>query len=293
MSQRTILSLTGVLVVLSLLLGACGSSTTQVPVTQAPAIQTPAITESPAEAPTTTRTGAWVDEIVFTSIDEVPNAVAQLQAGQLDMYPSQSSDPDTYNIVKADPNLAYSNSYGYWVSIMFNDAVFNNGKLNPFSNPKIREAVNWMIDRDYIVQEGMGGLGTPRYIPILSTFPDYPRYADLARPLEAKYAYNFDKANSVISAELEGMGAVKDANGKWTYKGEQIVIVGLIRSEDERKIIGNYACDQFEKLGFACERQVRTRTELAPIWQQGVVENGEFNFYTGTNYYQNLQRDEG
>lgn len=295
MSHKTLFVLTSTLVVLGLLLGACGPSATatQAPVAEPTKAQEQAPADEPTAAPATTRTGAWVDEIVFTSIDEVANAIAQLQAGQLDMYPSQSSDPDAYNIVKSDPNLAYSNSYGYWVSILFNDAVFNNGTLNPFSNPKIREAVNWMIDREYIVQEGMGGLGTPRYIPILSVFPDYPRYADLARPLEAKYAYNFDKADEVISAEMEAMGAVKNADGKWTYNGQPVKLVGLIRSEDEREFIGNYVCDQFEKLGFACERQIRTRTELAPIWQQGVVENGEFNFYTGTNYWPNLLRDEG
>ncbi len=109
----------------------------------------PAATEAPAtatEAPVaTTRTGGWVDEIIFTSIDEVPNAVAQLQAEQFDMYASNpAEDPDTCNIVKSDPSLAYSNSYGYWDSILFNEAVFNNGTLNPFSNPKIREAANWL-----------------------------------------------------------------------------------------------------------------------------------------------------
>jgi peptide/nickel transport system substrate-binding protein len=295
--SRKIFVFISLLVVLGMVLSACAPAAATEPAvaeTEAPSVPATQAPAAATEAPVaTTRTGGWVDEIVFTSIDEVPNAVAQLQAGQLDMYPSQSSDADTYNIVKSDPDLSYSNSYGYWVSILFNDAVFNNGKLNPFSNPKIREATNWLIDRDYIVQEGMGGLGNPRYVPILSAFPDYARYADLARPLEAKYAYNFDKANSVISTELEGMDAVKDANGKWTYKGEPIVIVGLIRSEDEREFIGNYVCDQFEKIGFTCDRQVRTRTELAPIWQQGVPENGEFNFYTGTNYWQNLLRDEG
>lgn len=295
MSHKSLFSLASLIVILGLLLGACGSTVTdtQAPATEATAATQSAATESPAEAPKSTRTGAWVDEIVFTSIDEVTNAVAQLQAGQLDMYPSQSSDADTYNTVKSDPKLAYSNSYGYWVSLLFNDAVFNNGTLNPFSNPKIREAVNWLIDRNYIVQEGMGGLGKPRYVPLLSAFPDYARYADLVRPLENKYAYNFDKANSVISAEMEGMGAVKDANGKWTYNDKPITLTGLIRSEDERTFIGNYACDQFEKIGFTCNRQVRTRTELAPIWQQGVPENGEWNFYTGTNYWPNLLRDEG
>ena len=286
------------LVVLSMVFAACApaaTTATEAPgqATEEPAATEAPATEAPAEQPSTTRTGAWVDEIIFTSVDEAPNAVAQLQAGSLDMYPSQSSDPDTYEIVKSDPNLAYSDSYGYWVSITFNEAVFNNGTLNPFSNPKIREAVNWLIDREYIVQEGMGGLGTPRYVPILSTFPDYPRYADLARPIESKYAYNVDKAESIISAEMEGMGAVKNAEGKWTYNGQPVKLIGLIRSEDEREFVGNYLCDQLEKIGFTTERQVRTRNELAPIWQQGVMENGEFNFYTGTNYWQNLQRDEG
>ncbi len=300
MSHKTLLSVMSLMVVLSLLLGACGSTATQPPaVTDAPVVTqapeaTKAPTETPTEAPKSTRTGAWVDEVVFTSIDDVASAVAQMQAGQLDMYPSQSDDVDTYEIVKSDPNLAYSNSYGYWISLLFNTAVFTDtGVLNPFSNPKIREAVNWLIDRDYIAQEGMGGLGTSRYITILNTFPDYARYADLARPLESKYAYNFDKAEQVISAEMEAMGAARNAEGKWTFGGNPIVLTGLIRSEDARTFVGNYACDQFEEIGFACDRQVRTRNELAPIWQQEPPENGAWNFYTATNYWPNLLRDEG
>lgn len=250
------------------------------------------MTEEPA-APQTDRKGAWVDEVIFTSVDEVANAVAQIQAGQLDLYAYLAEDPDTFEIVKSDPNLAYSLSYGSWDSILFNDAVFNNNTLNPFSNPKIREATNWLVDRNYLVQEALGGLGTPRSVPILSTFPDYAMYADLVRPVESKYAYDFDRAEEVISAEMEAMGATKNAEGKWTYNGAPVVIIGLIRSEDEREVLGNYFCDQLEKIGFTCDRQVRTRTELAPIWQQGVVENGEFHFYTAGNYWPNLQRDEG
>jgi peptide/nickel transport system substrate-binding protein len=297
--SRKIFSLVSLLVVISMLLAACGG---QAAATEAPIVETqePAAvaTESPAAMPTeapavTTRTGGWLDEIIFTSVDEVTNAVAQIQANQLDLYAYLADDPDTYETVKNDPSLAYSLSYGSWDSILFNDAEFNNGKLNPFTNPKIREATNWLIDRDYLVQEAQGGLGTARYVPLLSAFPDYARYADLVRPIESKYAYNFEKADQIISTEMEGMGAVKNADGKWTYKGEPVVIIGLIRSEDEREIIGNYFCDQLEKIGFTCDRQVRTRTELAPIWQQGVVENGEFNFYTAGNYWPNLLRDEG
>jgi peptide/nickel transport system substrate-binding protein len=296
--SRKIFAFVSLLVVFGLVLAACAPTTA----TEAPAVveteepSAPA-TEAPApaaEAPAaTTRTGGWLDEIVFTSIDEVTNAVAQIQADQLDLYAYLADDPDTYEIVKNDPNLAYSLSYGSWDSILFNDAEFNNGKLNPFSNPKIREAANWLIDREYVSQEALGGLGGPRYVTILSAFPDYARYADLVRPIESQYAYDLEKADEIISAEMEAMGAFKNADGKWTYKDEPVVIIGLIRSEDEREIIGNYFCDQLEKIGFTCDRQVRTRTELAPIWQQGVVENGEFHYYTAGNYWPNLLRDEG
>jgi peptide/nickel transport system substrate-binding protein len=289
-----IFNIVSLMVALSMALAACGQATS----TKQPAeTQAPVVTEAPAavatEAPATTRTGAWVDEIVFTSIDEAPNAVAQLQADQIDLYAYLAEDADTFAIVKDDPNLAYSMSYGSWDSILFNVAEFNNGKLNPFVNSKIREATNWLVDRNYLVQEALGGLGTTRVVSQLNTFPDYVLYADLIRPVESKYAYNLDKAKGIIGAEMEAMGATKNADGKWTFNGEPVVIIGLIRSEDERTFVGNYFCDQLEAVGFTCDRQVRTRTELSPIWTQGVPANGEFHFYTAGNYWGNILRDEG
>ena len=299
MNRKILYTLFSLLMVVVIALGACAA-----PEQQATEEPKPVMTEEPAEpveepaaeepaAPTTTRTGAWVDEVIFTSIDEVPNAVAQIQADQLDLYAYLAQDPDTFEIVKSDPNMTYSLSYGSWDSILFNTAEFNNGTLNPFSNPKIREATNWLMDRDYLVQEAVGGLGTPRYISQLNTFPDYALYADLIRPMEGKYAYNFEKGEQIIATEMEAMGAVKNADGKWTYNDEPVVIIGLIRSEDERAFLGNYFCDQMEAVGFTCDRQVRTRTELSPIWIQGIPENGEFSFYTAGNYWGNLLRDEG
>jgi peptide/nickel transport system substrate-binding protein len=239
------------------------------------------------------RNGAWVDQIVFTSIDEAPNAIAQLQADALDLYAYFVEDPDAFEAVKEDPGLTYSVAYGSWDSLLFNPSgpEFQDGRLNPFAVQKVREAVNWLIDREYLVQEAVGGLGAPKFVPLISAFPDYALYADLIRPLEAKYAYNFDKAVEVITAEMEAMGA-EMVDGQWTYNGEPVTIIGLIRSEDERTEIGNYFCNQLEELGFACDRQIRTRTELAPIWQQSDPTEGQWHFYTGGNYYPILVRNQ-
>ena len=49
--------------------------------------------------------------------------------------------------------------------------------LNPFADQQMREAINWMIDRDYVAQEIFGGLGIPMYTLIDANVPDYARYA--------------------------------------------------------------------------------------------------------------------
>jgi len=302
--SRKITTVLGLLLAFSMVLAACAPAKTSTPVaTEPPATEPPVVepTAVPTEPPST-RTGAWVDEVVFTSIDEVPIAVAQLQADALDLYAYLAEDPETFQIVKEDPNLAYSMAYGSWDSYMFNtygeatgDHLFADGRLNPMSIRKVREAINYLIDRDYLVQEVMGGLANPRYVGLLGTFPDYARFADLIRPIEAKYAYNVETAVSMIAEAMTAAGATLDANGKWSFNGAVVTVIALIRSEDEREALGNYLCDQLElpEVGLTCDRQVRTRSELSPIWSQSVTAEGQWNFYTAGNYYPSLVRDEG
>ncbi len=66
--------------------------------------------------------------------------------------------------------------------------------MNPFSDAKIREAMNWAIDRNYVVQEIAGGLANPMYTAFDTTFPDFARYAGLFGAIATQYAYNLPKA---------------------------------------------------------------------------------------------------
>jgi peptide/nickel transport system substrate-binding protein len=265
--------------------------------TEAPAVKEPTATASaePAE-PQTSRKGGWADTIVYTSINTLPDAVAQLKADAVDVYAYGGSDRDAFQATVDDPNLQYAIAYGNSVrAFMFNPAgpTFQDGRLNPFSNPKIREACNWLIDRKYIAQESIGPMGMPQTVVLISAMPDYVRYADLIRPLEAKYAYNFDKAKEAISAEMTAMGATMGADGKWQFNGAPVTLVGLIRSEDDRTMMGNYFSDQLEKIGFTVDRQVRTRTELSPIWGRSDPTQGQWSFYTGGWGYNSIARNAG
>ena len=145
------------LIAFSLALAACApqvAATTEAPsaqteepaVTEAP---TDAATEAPTEEPTaepTTRRGGWLDEI-DVSVVSGDSAISQLQAGAIDFY-SFNLASDAFPAIR-DAGLSYTQAFGGYYGISFNPAVYTDTtQLNPFSNRKIREAMNWLIDRN-------------------------------------------------------------------------------------------------------------------------------------------------
>jgi peptide/nickel transport system substrate-binding protein len=241
-----------------------------------------------------TRTGAWVDTMVYTEQNDAAAAVAQLNADELDIYAYTVADPEVFQTVKDSEGLEYSMSAGVTDALMFNvyGPTFIDGRLNPFSVPKVREAMHWLSDRDYIVQEIVGGLGLPQYFVTPSTFPDYTRYVDIARELEATYAYDLEKADAAITVEMEALGAEK-VDGKWMYNGEPVILIFIIRTEDERRQIGDYIANQLESVGFTVDRQYKNRSEASPIWYSSDTAEGQWHLYTAGWINTLISRDDG
>ncbi|HNS51219.1 MAG TPA: ABC transporter substrate-binding protein [Anaerolineae bacterium] len=251
------------------------------PETDVVAEQAAAQEMTPTPAPST-RTGAWVDQLVFTEQNDARAAVKQLQANDIDLYAGAVSDPQLFQAVQADQSLSYTTALGFFHEITANPVdKFKDGRINPFGVAEFREALNRLIDRTYIAQEILGGLALPMVTVLNPEFPDYARYVDVIRGLEAQYAYDPDKARAAIAGVMRGMGATVGADGKWRYDGEPVTLVGIIRSEDQRREIGDYFASQLESAGFAVDRQYKTRSEASPIWNSGDPANGEWSFYTG------------
>lgn len=291
----------GLLVIASMILAACGTPAAETVTTEEAAPSTEDTAEAPTEAETeepaaeqSTRTGAWVDEVVFSEQGDQASAIAQLQAGDIDVYADGIASPDLFQTVQNDPNLAYSTSFGLNFELYFNPVqVFADGRLNPFGSKVIREATNMLVDRNYIIQEIFGGLGTPKYSTIVGAFPDYARYIDIAREIENKYAYNLEAAEEAISAEMEALGATKNASGKWEYNGAPVTIIFIIRTEDERTPIADYVSNQLESIGFTVDRQYKSRSEASPIWASSDSTEGQWNIYTGGWINTAISRDDG
>jgi peptide/nickel transport system substrate-binding protein len=300
MKIKKLYSILSLLVILSVVLAACApQAATEAPVTEAPGAQTeePAMTEAPAtEAPTempkTDRRGGWLDEI-DVSVVAGESAISQLQAGAIDIY-SYGLASDIYPSLK-EAGLGYSQSYGGSYSIMFNPAVFDDtAKLNPFSNRKIREAVNWIIDRNYINQEIYAGGSLPKFFAITTQLVEYTDLIDTVRELESKYAYNFDKGKEIITEEMTAMGAELGADGKWQFNGQPVTLIFLIRPDGDgtRKPMGDYIANQLESIGFTVDRQYKKSSEAAPLWRGSEAKAGLWHIYTAGWLPSGLTRDE-
>jgi len=284
--MKKFLTLVSVIMVVGMILTACGTKT------ETPAVvETTVATEAPTEVPV--RKGPWVDEIVFTAIADMEPAVAQIQAGAIDMYPVTGDDAQVFANVKADPTLQYVTTVGGFNQLMYNTVQCTDTTiLNPFTNQKIREAMNWAVDREFIVNEIFAGLATARYTLLTTAFPDYARYAAIVGKMIAKYGYNLAKATEVVDTEMVAMGATKGADGKWQFGGKPVVIIALIRPEDKRKEVGDYFATQLETLGFTVDRQYKVRKEAGPIWQ-GDPYPCTWTYYTAGWISTAISRDEG
>jgi len=236
--------------------------------------------------------GPWIDEITFIEEQDMARALDMLKGDAIQVCFNSLTDLGLFNDVKAS-GLRYVMVYGSYYELTFNPygPEFTTGELNPFSVPRIREAMNYIVDRSYIANEIMGGLAVPRYTALTPGFPEYARYADTIFEIEDEYKYNFEKGKSIIFEEMKKLGA-EYRDGKWYYKGKEVVIKFLIRVEDARKAIGDYIASQLKKLGFTVNSIYGRFSDLAPIWFRGDPAKGEWHLYTGGWITTMVSRDE-
>jgi len=222
--------------------------------------------------------GPFPDElIIFYNPDET-TVVPQIESGDMHAWLWWLS-PETTIAAEQSPKVSLVNAYGLYNEFVVNPLETTEG-FNPFSIREVREALNWLIDRNYICNEIWYGRAKPRWTMYKTVSPDYARVADYMKQLESKYAYNFDKAKTQIFDALEKAGATfKD--GKWYYNDEPIVVKLLIRIEDERKPTGDYLASQLEKVGFTVERLYKSSRDAYLLW--GALDptiRGEWHIYT-------------
>lgn len=227
------------------------------------------------------RQGGWLDTIVFVREPNQEAAIARLAAGDIDVFADDVAGEAIVQAIEEAGNIQTRTQYGLFDEIFFNGGTCaDETLLNPFQNAKIREAMNYGVDRRFIADELYAGLAIPKIAPHVEAGTVRGQIAPEIRALETKYAYDLEKTRAIVTTEMEAMGATLE-EGKWTFAGEPVVLIGLIRNEDTRLEIGNYYANQLEELGFTVERVERTSGELSPIWISSNPVECQWNWYTG------------
>jgi peptide/nickel transport system substrate-binding protein len=260
------------------------------PAVDAPTAAAPAA--RPPPAPIAGRRGALVDEVVFTQEADIGKITELIESGTHHVFAQGVTNATAFRRLRDSGRAAHELSYGSSAELSINPAGprFKDGRLNPFHVAPIREALNRLIDRRHIAEELYGGLAVPRFLPLNTAFPDYARLADVARALEMRYQHDPEGAKQAIRREMGKLGAHLE-DGRWMHEGAPVHVIVLIRSEDERKRVGDYVANLLEDAGFTTERQYRTAEEASRIWIVGDPHEGRWHLYTGAWIALSINRD--
>lgn len=223
------------------------------------------------------RKGPAVDEIIVETRATGEVAVGDVATGRLDFY-AKSLAPTVYEglpeYLKENLRLI-PNAGGTW-EITLNPyyeegtpyLVNVEGKtyFNPFAIRKVRFAMNYLINRKYLVDEVLKGGGEVAYSPISPSHPAYKYFEDIFKNWgftpegnEELALQMIDEALTEAAEQLGGrLKKVPDPRSPagywWTFDGEPVTVKFFIRIEDERHEEGLYVASQIEKAGIKVER---------------------------------------
>ena len=193
--------------------------------------------------------GSFVDEVKFIQYLDENTALEEVRYGNLDIYYSRISSDRIESQDSQDGIQIFASSGGSY-SILVNPSISD--KFNPFSITDVRFALNYLVDRNLIVNELLGGHGKP----MISNYGMYAAdYLSIIDEIESfHFEYNPSYANDLITDSLENAGAEK-IHDMWYHDGEQIEISFFIRSDDPiRKSIGEILSYELENIGFKVKK---------------------------------------
>ena len=106
----------------------------------------------------------YLDRVTFKIAANTDTAFMELKSGAIDIFPYLTDDqagqlPEEYEIMEGHMNLV--------------QGLFLNNKKAPFDNPKVREALNYAVDKQAVLDMVAGGRGA---IIGSNMFPGFSKY---------------------------------------------------------------------------------------------------------------------
>ena len=223
------------------------------------------------------QTGGYADEVKFIRFSNENVAYQEVSNGHLDTYFFQIP-LQLVESAKKNPNLEVFEKEGLSYGLVLNP-YNGNQTFNPLSIKEIRFALNFLIDRNFIVNNILKGISDPIVEPYGPTSPEYHNVLPVVDPLKIRYDANF--ATKSIQDAMIKAGAVMDQNGKYVMNGKPVIVKILIRNDDLiRKSFGDYVASEIDKAGFTVIKEYGDLTKANTIVYGSNPADLEWNIYT-------------
>ena len=185
-----------------------------------------------------------LDEIIIRTIKDQNSLLIAMENGEVDMYPFMSNAALIARAQKAE-GLAATNQ-GYDAVGPINWLAFNT-QSEKLSDPRVRQAIAFATDRDFIIKALHRGLSGQQRGPIIESSP----FFDASIPA---YDVDLDKAKTLMAEAgfADGMSLTVD------------FIPG---NDEQQKNVAEYLKSQLKKIGIAVE--VRAAPDF-PTWAKRI-----------------------
>lgn len=172
----------------------------------------------------------YLDQIVYKKISESTSRVIAMEKKQADLY-AWAADPIELNRLKRSKHLGMTDK-GYEAVGALQWLGFNMTR-KPFDDKRVRQALAYAINKEFILKAIMGGFAKRATGPV---HPGSVFYSDDVNP----FKFNLDKAKAL----LDEAGLKPDGNGiRFKTTMNVVIFSGTF------KRIAEYIRSQFKKIG--------------------------------------------
>jgi len=212
-----------------------------------------ALAQNSAYRPPHQKPGPAAERVIFRAFN-VDRAPLDLKAGQMDLYLFSLKTAAAQEL-RAQRDVRLYQAPATALSLILNPAPAPQGQLNPFSIKEVREAVQLLVNREFIARDLFRGNALPMVTHLSPRDFDFLSIYDLDRGSGIRY--DPERARAQITAAMQKAGA-QLVGGKWQFGGQPVRLKFIARVEDERREIGDLIRSELEKAGFTVNMSYQT-----------------------------------
>lgn len=232
------------------------------------------LAQDEAYEPPHDKPGPAAERLLYNSFF-VDRAPLDIEAGNMDLYLFGLKTEAAQDLRGTD-GVELIDAPATQVSLILNPAE-REGEFNPFSIKAIRQAMQYLVNREAIAQDIYRGAGQPMLTHVGPSDPDFLTIYDIDRG--SPYTYAPELGRELIAEEMTAAGA-ELVDDVWHFDGEPVRLKLIGRVEDERRDIADLVRAELEQAGFSV---AITYDQFAPALQKVYASDPaafEWHLYT-------------